>query len=431
MYEVVRGSWPLFLGIALLMLGNGLQGTLLGVRANLEGFPTAVTGLVMSAFYLGLLAGSVIAPRLIGQVGHVRVFAAFAAIASAAVLLHAIFPEPILWITVRTLAGFSFAALYIVAESWLNSQAANQHRGQVMSLYMVVTFGGGGLGQLLLNVADPGGFVLFMLVSVLLSVAVVPMLLTTGPVPSVLPGGRPDIGGLLRTSPLGVAGSFISGAAIGAVFGMGAVFATQSGLRVAEVAEFMFAVLVACMLCHFPIGYLADRFDRRLVLIASAAAGAGLALAAGLTGGLLGLSLLVAACLFAFPLYSVSVAHTNDYLDQNAMVAAAGGLMMVNGIGAALGPFAASIVMTGFGPGGFPIYLAAVLGLLATFGVYRTFRRPAVPLDEQGPTVAIARATPVGTMIAQTTALQQMEKASEESEQPEETGTDEAPPTLV
>lgn len=408
MRVIVLSSWPLFLGMALLMLGNGLQGTLLGLRADLEGFATAVTGLVMSAFYVGMLAGSVITPRLVGAVGHVRVFAAFAAIASAAILLHAVFIHPLVWTAMRALAGFSFAALYIVAESWLNSQAGNQDRAKLLSFYMVVSFAAAGSGQLLLNVADPSDFVLFALVSVLLSVAVVPMLLSSGPVPPLPTTRSPALSELYRSSPLGIAGTFASGAASGAVLGMGAVFAAQSGLAPAAIAQFMFVVLIAGMIGQFPIGYLADRFDRRVVLIVTATVGGLLSLAGAVVGGGLGLALLAAASAFLFPLYSISVAHTNDHLDNDIMVAAAAGLMFANGIGSVLGPFAAGLAMAVLGPPGFALYLTAVLGTVAVFGVYRTFRRASVPLDAQGPTVPIPRATPIGTALAQSVAIEQM-----------------------
>ncbi len=406
MVQTVRASWPLFLGLALLMLGNGLQGTLLGLRADIEGFPTAVTGLVMSIFYAGYLIGAVRAPVLIARVGHIRVFAAFSALASAAVLLHAVFLQPVLWGVMRLISGFSFATLFIVAESWLNGQTRNADRAKVLGFYMFVVFGGMGAGQLLLGLADPGSFVLFTAVSVLVSVAVVPMLLTSGPAPAIPPVQRIDLPGLYRTSPLGIVGTFAAGLTGGAVFGMGAVFASQLGLTIGGVAVFMFALMMAAMLGQFPVGYLADRFDRRLVIIVAAFSAGAAGLGAVAADGLGTLALLVVTVFVAFPLYSVSVAHTNDHLDTGGMVAAAGGLMMVNGCGAALGPFAVGLAMTGLGPVGFALFVGAVYVALGLFGFYRTFRRAAVPLDEQGPTLPVPRASPVGTALAQEAAVE-------------------------
>jgi len=382
---------------------------LLGVRADIEGFATAVTGLVMSGFYAGLLAGAVFAPRLIGQVGHVRVFAAFAAVASAAVLLHAVFLEPVVWALMRVVSGFAFAALYIVAESWLNSETRNEARGRVLGIYMIVSSGGMAFGQILLNAADPGDFVLFTVVSVLVSLAVVPMLLSTSPSPRLAPAGPPDFRRLYATSPLGVVGVVTSGVIVGSVLGMGAVFARQAGLATAEVAGFMFAILTVAMLGQFPLGYAADRLDRRLVIITAALVCGALGLAAAVVGGGWGLVLVVVAAAVGFPLYSVSVAHTNDYLDSQAMVAAAGGLTLLNGAGAALGPFAASLAMSALGHLGFALFLGVVELALAAFGLYRTFRRAALPLDVQGPTVLIPRASPVATALAQEAALAQIE----------------------
>ena len=412
MLHVLRAAWPLFLGMAFLMLGNGLQGTLVGVRADIEGFATVVTGVVMSGFYAGVLAGALLAPELIGRVGHVRVFAAFAAVASAAVLLHAIVVEPILWTAMRLVSGFSFAALFIVAESWLNSETRNDARARVLAVYMIVSAGGMASGQALLRVADPQGFVLFSVVSVLVSLAVVPMLLSTGPTPKLAPVGRLELHRLWRTSPLGVVGVATHGVVSGAVLGMGAVFARQSGLATADVATFMFAILLLAMLGQFPLGFLADRLDRRLVIIATAVAAGALGIVAGLAGGTLGLVLVGLAAALGFPLYSVSVAHTNDHLDPTAMVAAAGGLTMLNGLGAAVGPFAVSLVMSAVGPAGFAWFLGVVLAALAVFGVYRTLRRAPVPLAAQGPTVVVPSASPVATAIAQEAAIRHMEAAA-------------------
>jgi MFS family permease len=409
MIHVVRAAWPLFLGMAFLMLGNGLQGTLLGVRADIEGFATAVTGAVMSSFYAGVLAGAILAPRLIGQVGHVRVFAAFAAVASAAVLLHAVLLDPLLWAAMRLVSGFSFAALFIVAESWLNSETRNDARGRVLATYMVVSAGGMAFGQTLLRFADPGEFVLFTVVSVLVSIAVVPMLLSTGPTPRLARVVALDPRALWRSSPLGVVGVATSGVVAGAVLGMGAVFARQVGLSTSDVATFMFAVLLVAMLGQFPLGFLADRLDRRLVIIVAAAVAGALGIGAGFAGGVLGVVLVALAGAVGFPLYAVSVAHTNDHLDLDAMVAAAGGLTMLNGLGAAVGPFAVGVVMTAVGPAGFAWFIGAALGGLAVFGCYRTFRRAAVPLEAQGPTVVVPSVAPVATALAQEAAIEQME----------------------
>ena len=250
------------------MLGDGLQATLLGVRASLERFPTAVTGVVMSAFYFGLLVGAVYTPRIVGRVGHVRVFGALASIASSAILLHSLFVTPLVWGTLRLVSGVCFAGLYVVTESWLNDRVSNETRGQLLSLYMIVTYLGVAGGQLLLNLADPNGFVLFIISSVLISIALVPLLLSAGPEPRF---GKLQVIGmreLLSISPLGVAGTITAGMAMGALFGIGPVYAEQSGLGIRDISLFMTAPVVGCLLLQWPVGHLSDRLDRRAVISA-------------------------------------------------------------------------------------------------------------------------------------------------------------------
>ena len=233
MLSILRSTWALMLGIGLLMLGHGLQGTLLGLRANMEGFPSAVTGVVMSGYYIGLLIGSLRVPTLVARVGHVRVFGALLSLGSTTILFQALFVEPVAWFLMRLLTGYCFAGAFIVAESWLNGSATNETRGRLLSLYMVVQMGGMAAGQFLLNLADPRGFDLFILVSVLISIAAVPMLLTAVAAPTVT--SPRDIGllELYRLSPLGVVGIAGVGIANSGLFSMGPVYATQEGLSIA------------------------------------------------------------------------------------------------------------------------------------------------------------------------------------------------------
>ena len=214
------------------MLGDGLQGTLLAVRADLEGFSTTLTGLIMSTFYLGFLLGSILTPRLTIKVGHIRVFAAFAALSSAAILLHALFVTVPVWMAMRLLSGFCFAGLYIVAESWLNDRASNETRGKLLSLYMVVTYIGVGAGQLLLNLADPVGYPLFILTSVLISIAVVPLLLSAGSPPTFQDSVRISLIQLYRLTPLGIVSMFAVGLVTATFFALGPVYAQRLGLDI-------------------------------------------------------------------------------------------------------------------------------------------------------------------------------------------------------
>jgi len=409
---VVRSSWALFLGIALMMLGNGLQGSLLGIRASLEGFPTTVTGILMSGYFAGFLIGSVLAPRLVARVGHVRVFAALAALASSAILIHAVWIHPAAWTVIRVVTGFCYAGLYVVVESWLNDQATNQTRGQLLSLYMMVMLGAAAGGQWLLNVADPAGVHLFILVSVLISLSSIPLVLSTGPTPAFQAPSRVGVRQLYRVSPTGVVGYFGTMLASGAYFGMGAVYGREIGLSVRDISLFMSLILLGGMVLQWPIGRLSDAWDRRQVLTGVTFLAALFALLAGVAAerSLLGLFALTA--LFGgtnLPLYSLCVAYVNDYLERDQIVPASGTLVLIGGVGAVFGPISAAVAMRSFGPGGFFWWLAAIHAAIGGFALYRMTRRPALPRAEQGSYVAVApQPSPVGSALY-------AEEASEEA----------------
>jgi MFS family permease len=408
-------SWALFLGIALIMLGSGLQGSLLGVRASLEGFPTAVTGLVMSAYFVGFLAGSTLVPRLVKRVGHIRVFAALASLASAAVLVHSIYVTPFGWGAIRLVTGFCFAGLYIVAESWLNDRANNETRGQLLSVYMVVMLVGAGSGQFLLNLADPASFELFVLISVLVSLALIPILLTAAPAPEFHTPSSVSLRQLYRISPLGVLGTLGTGMAQGGLVGMGAVFATEVGFTIAEVSIFMAAVMFGGVLFQWPVGRLSDRFDRRHVLTIVTFLAAICAIAATMVAGpFAGIAptwaIFALICVFGgmnMPMYSLTIAHANDYLEPSQMVAASGSLVLVGGIGAAFGPVTLAGLMSALGPTGFFWGLGLVHAAIGFFALYRMSRRASRPLEDQGAFVPVPpRASPVACYLAPDTSVE-------------------------
>jgi len=413
MLHAVASAWALFLGIALIMLGNGLQGSLLGIRATLESFPTAVTGFVMSGYFAGFLLGSTLVPRMVERVGHVRVFAALASLASTAVLVHSVFVEPVSWFAMRLLTGFSYAGLYVVAESWLNDKATNETRGQLLSIYMVVVLAGMAVGQVLLNLAAPEGFELFILSSVLISLALVPVLLTASPAPEFSAPSRVSLRQLYQASPLGVVGTFGTGTGMGALLGMGAVYARDSGLSVAGVSLFMGLAFAGGMVLQFPIGRLSDRYDRRLVLTvvtfaAAAVAAAGLASGHSLPALLLVIALFGGTCL---PMYSLCVAHTNDHLTQDQMVAASAGLYLAAGLGSLLGPLASSWLMALAGPPGFFAFLAMVHGAIGAFALYRMTQRRSLPLDQQDDLVDLpSTASPLAATLAPEALRDQMDR---------------------
>ncbi len=383
----LMSSWALLLGFGILMLGDGLQGTLLAVRADQEGYSTTITGLIMSSFYIGFLCGSMMAPRIVVQVGHVRVFAALAALASAAVLVHAVFVEIPVWISLRLISGFCFAGLYVVAESWLNQRATNETRGKLLSLYMLVTYIGVGLGQLLLNLGDPKEYPLFVLTSVLISIAVVPLLLSASATPKFEKSVGLRLRDLYRISPLGIVGMFAIGMVTATFFALGPVYGQRLGLNLEKISYFMTAAVVGTILFQWPIGALSDRFDRRLILtivtlLTAVAAFACVQLSSEKIEILLaGVGLFAG---LAFPLYSVCIAHTNDHLEPNQMIAASGTLVLAGGLGAVMGPIVIASTMDYFGNDSFFWCMGSVHLLTGIFALYRMTRRPPTPLEKQG-----------------------------------------------
>ncbi|MEM6665287.1 MAG: MFS transporter [Pseudomonadota bacterium] len=384
MQNTVRSIWALFVGIALLMLGNGLQGSLLAVRANIEGFPTNLIGFVMSTYYLGFLISSIVTPRFISGVGHIRVFAAFASLASTTILLHSLFPTPVSWMALRFVTGIAVAGLYVVCESWLNQVTTNEERGKVFSIYMMVVSAFMGLGQFILPLADPSGHVLFIVVSILVSLALVPISLSRAPAPTVLALERMSIGTLYAYSPLGVVGCFLIGIAQGAFISMSPLYATEIGLNPGEVALFLSLPFAAVLVVQFPLGALSDRVDRRRVItFVSVIAGVAAALMLEQSSEFMIYLLygVFAAC--AMTLYGLTIAHANDNLPSELILPASAMLVLVFSIGSFGGPILAGLAMAAMGPSALFMLCAAVHVVIAVFAVYRMTRRGAVPASEK------------------------------------------------
>ena len=387
--------WALLFGMGMLMLGNGLQNTLLGVRANAEDFGPAITGLVMSGFFAGFLLGSWLSPRVIQRVGHLRLFAAVVSLASIAILVQSIFVFPLVWALMRVLAGYCQATALIVAESWLNVRITNEHRGKLLSIYNIITYLGVGGGQLLLNLADPGNTTLFILVSVLLSFAAVPILLSITPQPLQETPELLSVRALYRASPLGLIGSSMAGLLQGAVFGMGAVYAQEVGMSLGQISMFMFVLIGGVALFQWPVGMLSDRIDRRQVITGLALVGAVVALLAIPASNSIGHLMMLAPLMGTGPmiLYSLFVAHTNDYLRPGQMVAASSALVLVFGVGASFGPSLTGVLMDLLGPSGWLWVLALGQLGISAFTLYRMTRREALPVAEQSSYVPDAALT--------------------------------------
>lgn len=392
MLQVLTSAWALLLGMCLLMVGNGMQGTLLGIRGEIEGFSTLEMSIVMSAYFAGFLGGSRMAPGMIRRVGHVRVFAALASLISAVMILYPTFAEVWLWTLGRVLIGFCFSAVYVTAESWLNNAATNQNRGQALSLYMIVQTAGIVVSQALLLTADPSGYVLFVIPSVLVSVAITPILLSISPTPAFDTTKPMSLRQLAGFSPLGCVGMFLLGGVFSAQFGMAAVYGAKAGLTVAQISTFVAMFFIGSVILQYPIGWISDRMDRRLlILIVSAIGCAGSML--GMTLGGQFTLLLVSAFVvggMSNPLYSLLIAHTNDFLQHEDMAAASGGLIFINGLGAISGPIITGYMMDWVGPGGFYLFTGILFMVLSLYAAYRSTRRRAVPVEDTGAYVAVA-----------------------------------------
>lgn len=396
----------LLVSVVLLVLGNGLQGTLLGVRAGLEGMGATAVGVIMSAYFLGYLGGSRLSPALVARVGHIRTFSALASITSAVSLAHAIAPSAAAWTLLRVAHGFCYAGLVLVIESWLNGSTTRRFRGRVLAAYGTVVSASWALSQGLLNLAPAGDFILFAVVSILMSMALVPISLARVSTPVVVETSRLGIGRLYRISPSGVVGVATVGFCISAFTGLAPVFGLASGWSQARIALFMTAWLLGALCLQWALGSLSDRVDRRWVIAGAAAMSAVWAAALALgpqVGRLFGAGAPFAhtmALAFLYggvclPVYSLCVANTNDLIEERQLVPAASALLLVFGAGSVAGPLAAGAAMRAVGPSGLFWLLAAVHVVAAVFVLQRIPRRPRVPDEDKETMVFVPRTTPV------------------------------------
>ncbi len=387
----------LLLGVAFLVMGNGLQGTLLPVRAQIEIFSILDIGILGSSYFVGFAIGCLKGSRLIHRAGHIRVFTAMAAIASAAALIHALVVLPIVWWPLRMISGFCIAVLYIVIESWLNERSTNESRGLVMSLYTAINLGVLTLGQLMVTLYDPATFPLFALASILVSLAAVPVALTAAPAPAPLQIPRLRIAYLYRLSPVGFLGCCAVGAANGSYWALGPVFAQQSGLDIAGIAFFMSATAIGGALGQWPFGWLSDKMDRRKIIAAICIAACIAAIAMALFNGRWPQSILYFALLFgllALPLYALCVAHMNDFVSADGFVEASSGLLLVYSAGAVCGPLIAAAFIEWFGKEGLLFFTATAHAAMAIFAIQRMYQRARPSEEDRSDFVAVSAATP-------------------------------------
>ena len=390
----------LLLAILMLMLGAGFLTTLVGVRLQGSGAEPFTIGLVVTSYFVGLIAGSLRAPRLVQRVGHIRAFAAFVSLLSASTLSYAIVQSPFPWTILRFIDGCCIAGVYVCLESWLNDQAEGDARGSVLAGYMIALYTGQGLGQLLLIVSTAAPAMPFVMASILISLAVLPVALTRMKGPSLGSSSYLSIRALYGISPLGIIGAAVTGVMLGAFYGLGAVYARELGLSVSETAWFMTTIILGGVALQWPLGRLSDRFDRRLVIIAvvggTVAASFGLATTGAGGGGL------ILAALFgglSFALYPLCVAHTNDHLAPEQRIGASGGLVLVYSLGSACGPLLGSGAMSAAGPVGLFLLIGLLALILLIFGIWRQWVGAAVPEKMQQAYQILPRTTPVSASL--------------------------------
>ncbi len=419
MQAALLSSWTLFFGIFLFMAGNGLQGVLLGTRAEQLAFGDLTTGFVMSGYFFGFLLGSNLVPRMVSRVGHVRVFGALAGLASSSILVHALFELASLWLLMRIITGFAYSGMYIVAESWINDKADNKTRGSLLSIYMIVSMLGLIMGQLLLSAGEPEDVGLFLIVSILVSIAVIPILMTAAKVPDISEPEKISLFRVYNVSPLAVIGMGFNGMSSAVIFGMGAVYANKLHFSLNEVAVFMSSIMVGALILQYPIGKLSDIFDRRTVILVVQILATLTALFGFIAQSISYPMLLVAGVIYGgvhTPLYSLYIAHANDYLTPKQIIATSSMLVMINGVGAVLGAPIVGYCMKVFGPSAFFPTMAVMHFIMTVIVIIRMQIRDAMPNEAQAPFVAMPqRATGIATSLLPEAEWQDTAAASKEN----------------
>jgi len=419
MFKIFKSSWALFTGFAVLITAHGFQGNLLGVRSVIEEFNVIATGAIMSGYFIGYFCGANIIPKLVGKVGHIRVFAAFASMASLAILLHAVFVNPYVWIAGRFLTGLSLIGVYIVVESWLNDRATNRNRGEVLSIYMFITFFGLGLGTLLLNFSSPEKYEPFILISLLFSIALIPILLTKRKPPKFKKISSINIKQLYKISPLGTFSMFCTGFIHSSLFTLGAVYAAKINFTIFEISLFLFLISTAGALFQWPIGYYSDRHDRRIIIIGCTFASTILCILAIISSGTSLEQMYLASSVgmdkimffvfvtlyagFALPIFTLNLAYVNDFIQKEKFVAAGAGLQIIFGLGAMGGPLLCSVFMKVYGVNGFFVYLAIFHLIIGLFGMYRITKRSSEDNPQSTFTPLPRNITPLGIELDPTT----------------------------
>ena len=408
MNKVFKNSWALFMGMGAIMLAYGYQNALLGVRAVIEDFSLASTGFMMSGYFVGYFIGARTIPSVISGVGHIRVFAAFASVASLAILVHSIFINPLTWFVLRVITGYSMVSIYTIAESWLNDRSSNKNRGKVLSIYMIILYGSMGLGMFMLNFSSPEKFQPFILISVLMSAALLPILLTKRKPPQFKKIQSMSLRDLYNSSPLGMVSAVLYGIVQSALFTLLAVYAAAINFSIFDISLVTFLLAISGAVSIFPVCYISDKFDRRKVIIYSTFGAAIFAFLAIFSVGTMYLPeglgssklwfyiFLVLFSVCSLPMFSLILAHTNDFITRDKFVAAGAGLQFAFGLGAISGPFLCSLLMGLVGNNGFFIFLIFFHCVIGFYGIHRMKVRPSEDNPDSQFVAVPTTITPVG-----------------------------------
>ncbi|MDB2636255.1 MFS transporter [Alphaproteobacteria bacterium] len=420
MFGTIINSWALFTGFGLIMLAHALQGTLLNINAVLFNFTDFEIGYVFSGYFLGYLFSSIQCPKLIKNVGHIRVFAAFASLGSIAILLHWVVVNPIAWLIFRMITGFSFAAIYIVCESWLNDRADNNSRGQLIGFYMIVLYFSNCGGVLLVNLSPTSEAYLYILISLLISVALVPILLTKKPAPDISTPKFISLKELFLKSPMAFVGSFAIGLIYSALFGLMGVFGAKIGLSVFQISIMFFVNTFIGAVFQYPVGKISDKFDRRTILFVLNI----IAIASLIFAFLFGPSSFYILLIFigihsavSLPYYAVVISHMNDFLEKEEIISGSSTLTLVNALGMVMGPLLASLFMAYFGAYGYFVYMIVIYCLVAPYNFARIrVGRTSDIYEDNTPSMIVPRTTSsVGMQLATDQIINKIEEDEEKT----------------
>lgn len=401
MSQIVK-IYALFIGSALLMFGGGLQGLLLAVRGADEQFSLIALGLIGTGWSVGFVTGSITVPMLVRRVGHIRAYAVMAAVGGITILLNLMWVNDIGWIFLRIFSGFCFAGAAMIVESWLNEVVDNRNRGTIFSTYVMVNMSASTVGQLAMSVTGVQSYLPFVIGALAFMCAILPVALTTSPQPKPLSSAKLDLGLLYRTSPIAVIASFSVGMANGTFGTLGPVYGYAQGFAPRDIAYLMSIPIILGALAQVPFGRFSDFVDRRSVIIVTSIAAAVVGTSLVLINPEQGWLLYVLFGLygfFAFPIQAVAIAHANDFAEDGDFAKIAAGMLLILGIGLAIGPIIASLIMNTIGPVGLFIVTATFHGALAITAFIRMRIRPIV--DAEGR--VRFRAMPLGRNITPAT----------------------------